>query len=110
MIFLVKVFTNADKAHAAKVLGGLGLEDCFEGVICFETLNPSNKDNIVSSFDNSNYDNGNYHKSPNAQLPKTPVICKPFEEAFQQVFKLANISPQKTVRHLLMFFVFHNFS
>ncbi|XP_059627005.1 uncharacterized protein LOC132269776 [Cornus florida] len=33
------VFSNADKAHVAKVLGKLGLEDCFEGVICFGTLN-----------------------------------------------------------------------
>nr|XP_019709969.1 uncharacterized protein C24B11.05-like [Elaeis guineensis] len=34
------IFTNADKVHAAKVLSKLGLEDCFEGIICFETLNP----------------------------------------------------------------------
>ncbi|GLJ19344.1 hypothetical protein SUGI_0348510 [Cryptomeria japonica] len=33
------VFTNSDKVHAAKTLSRLGLEDCFEGVICFETLN-----------------------------------------------------------------------
>ncbi|PNT76934.1 hypothetical protein BRADI_1g55864v3 [Brachypodium distachyon] len=34
------IFTNSDKVHAEEVLGRLGLEDCFEGVICFETLNP----------------------------------------------------------------------
>ncbi|RVW57092.1 Uncharacterized protein C24B11.05 [Vitis vinifera] len=40
------VFTNADKGHAARVLNRLGLEDCFEGVICFETLNPINKSSV----------------------------------------------------------------
>ncbi|RVX01574.1 Uncharacterized protein C24B11.05 [Vitis vinifera] len=34
------IFTNADREHAAQVLNRLGLEGCFEGVICFETLNP----------------------------------------------------------------------
>lgn len=43
------IFTNSDKVHATKTLSRLGLEDCFEGVICFETLNPSQQ--IV---DNSN--------------------------------------------------------
>nr|GLL36982.1 suppressor of disruption of TFIIS [Ipomoea trifida] len=37
------IFTNADKVHAIKVLRILGLEDCFEGIICFETLNPTYK-------------------------------------------------------------------
>jgi len=43
------IFTNSDKVHATKTLSRLGLEDCFEGVICFETLNPPQQ--IV---DNSN--------------------------------------------------------
>ncbi|KAG6477573.1 hypothetical protein ZIOFF_066840 [Zingiber officinale] len=34
------VFTNADKAHALKGQKKLGLEDCFEGIIYFEMLNP----------------------------------------------------------------------
>ncbi|CAL1399094.1 unnamed protein product [Linum trigynum] len=37
------IFTNADKVHALKALSRLGLEDCFEGIICFETLNPTHK-------------------------------------------------------------------
>lgn len=32
---LNQIFTNADKAHAAQVLSRLGLEGCFEAVICF---------------------------------------------------------------------------
>ncbi|CAI0471835.1 unnamed protein product [Linum tenue] len=38
-----QIFTNADKVHALKALSRLGLEDCFEGIICFETLNPTHK-------------------------------------------------------------------
>lgn len=32
------------------------------------------------------------------ELPKTPVVCKPSEGAFEQVFKMTNINPHKTVR------------
>ncbi|KAF2311866.1 hypothetical protein GH714_027048 [Hevea brasiliensis] len=37
--------------------------------------------------------------APNAgiALPKSPVVCKPFETAFDQVFKIANINPQRTL-------------
>lgn len=34
----------------------------------------------------------------NVEVPKTPVVCKPFEAAFEQAFKTANIDPQRTVR------------
>lgn len=36
-----QIFSNGNAAHVAKVLGKLGLEDCFEDIICFETLNPT---------------------------------------------------------------------
>jgi putative hydrolase of the HAD superfamily len=35
-----QIFTNGDMVHAVRALERLGLEDCFEGIICFETLNP----------------------------------------------------------------------
>nr|CAD1833688.1 unnamed protein product [Ananas comosus var. bracteatus] len=35
------IFTNGDKVHVSKALKRLGLEDCFEGIICFEILNPT---------------------------------------------------------------------
>lgn len=41
-IWLLQVFTNSDKAHAEEALCRLGLQGCFDGVICFETLNPCN--------------------------------------------------------------------
>ncbi|KAI7726022.1 hypothetical protein M8C21_033452 [Ambrosia artemisiifolia] len=32
-----------------------------------------------------------------SELPESPIVCKPFENAFQQAFKLANINPRKTL-------------
>ncbi|OMO62032.1 HAD-superfamily hydrolase, subfamily IA, variant 3 [Corchorus capsularis] len=98
------IFTNADKNHALRVLKRLGLEDCFEGIICFETLNPTYKDQ--SSADGSTviskteiFDISNYSASPDSEhgLPSTPVICKPFQKAYEQVFEIANINPHKTL-------------
>lgn len=39
-----QIFSNGNEAHVAKVLSRLGLEDCFDDIICFETLNPIHKD------------------------------------------------------------------
>ncbi|KAK9699110.1 hypothetical protein RND81_08G153300 [Saponaria officinalis] len=68
------IFTNSDRAHVVRALKKLGLEDCFEGVICFETLNPS--DDPIS---------------------KTRILCKPPVEAFEAVVKIANLDPKKTI-------------
>uniref|UniRef100_A0A6N2L775 Uncharacterized protein n=1 Tax=Salix viminalis TaxID=40686 RepID=A0A6N2L775_SALVM len=104
------IFSNADKAHVAKVLSRLGLEDCFDGVICFETLNPCNYEGISSSDENGvrrpSYTSRRQildiieHPCQSDSVPvlqETPVVCKPFEDAFEQAFKLANINPRKTV-------------
>ncbi|KAJ6691794.1 HALOACID DEHALOGENASE-LIKE HYDROLASE [Salix purpurea] len=104
------IFSNADKAHVAKVLSRLGLEDCFDGVICFETLNPCNYEGINSSDENGvrrpSYTSRRQildiieHPCQSDSVPvlqETPVVCKPFEDAFEQAFKLANINPRKTV-------------
>lgn len=98
------IFTNADKAHAAKALARLGLEDCFERIICFETLNPvdTSKTKTGESTTTSSveiFDISNYIANPDSgfELPKTPIICKPSEGSFEKVFKIANINPQKTL-------------
>ncbi|PNX73000.1 haloacid dehalogenase-like hydrolase, partial [Trifolium pratense] len=65
------IFTNADHAHAVEVLSRLGLEDCFEGIICFETLNPLNS----------------YRQ----------ILCKPSVEAFEAAIRIANVDPKKTI-------------
>ncbi|PKA56409.1 hypothetical protein AXF42_Ash014912 [Apostasia shenzhenica] len=96
------IFTNADKVHATKVLRKLGLEDCFEGIICFETLNPP-EENSSSDQPDSNTNNifdiiDHFSRSdPNTELPMTPVLCKPSEYATTRALQLAKINPQRTV-------------
>lgn len=68
------VFTNSDKGHVARVLNKLGLEDCFEGIICFETLNS--------------------HDDP---MSKSRILCKPSVEAFEAAIRIANLDPNKTI-------------
>ncbi|KAL1321445.1 hypothetical protein HN51_066261 [Arachis hypogaea] len=121
------IFTNADKVHAVKALNRLGLEDCFEGIICFETLNPIHKSNVsdddddendidfigssrrnINQTENNNNGGGSSSKifdiiahfaqmNPSSNLPKTPIICKPSENAIQLALKIANLDPQRTL-------------
>ncbi|KAK2360774.1 hypothetical protein P8452_64680 [Trifolium repens] len=114
------IFTNADKVHAIKALSRLGLEDCFEGIICFETLNPIHKNTVSDDEDDiefvgssktnhttsptsaSNFQIfdiiGHFAKpNPSEVLPKTPIICKPSEYAIELALKIANLDPQKTL-------------
>ncbi|KAG8374339.1 hypothetical protein BUALT_Bualt11G0121400 [Buddleja alternifolia] len=108
------IFTNADRVHAIKALRRLGLEDCFEGIICFETLNPTHKstasddeDDIEflgstqsSTASNEIFDIIRYFSDPNigsSGLPKTPIVCKPLEYAIEKALKIANINPHSTL-------------
>uniref|UniRef100_A0A6V7QTY6 Suppressor of disruption of TFIIS n=1 Tax=Ananas comosus var. bracteatus TaxID=296719 RepID=A0A6V7QTY6_ANACO len=92
------IFTNGDKIHAAKALKRLGLEDCFEGIICFETLNPPSSSS-ESETDGRIFDIVGHLSRPNegVELPKTPILCKPYVEAMDQALKIANIDPQRTI-------------
>lgn len=107
-----------------KALSRLGLEDCFEGIICFETLNPIHKNinvtededeifetiNTLSPTTSNSINNNNgseifdiiaHFAQPNADtsvLPKTPIICKPQENAIKLALDIANLNPQRTVR------------
>jgi len=83
------IFTNGDRVHAAKVLKKLGLEDCFEGIICFETLNSPSQ--ITEK--NSDCD----MPIVNSTIPKAPVICKPSKDAIEQALRLANTDPRRTI-------------
>lgn len=73
-----QIFTNGDKAHAIRVLSKLGLGDCFEGIICFETLNPSLEDNAT-------------------------ILCKPSLKAMEAAIQIANLDPNKTVSTHIFF-------
>lgn len=103
-----QIFTNADKAHASRVLNRLGLEDCFDGIICFETINTPDQpatspnsncpdENDVSADKAAVIDDPSEVSGTMSALPMTPVVCKPFEDAYKQVFKIAGINPRRTV-------------
>lgn len=68
------IFTNSDKAHAAKALRKLGLEECFEGVICFETLNDVRQSKSSAR-----------------------ILCKPNLDAMEAAIQIAKIDPKKTI-------------
>nr|XP_043622543.1 uncharacterized protein C24B11.05-like [Erigeron canadensis] len=91
------IFSNANEAHVAEVLGRLGLEDCFDDVICFETLNPKGQDIDDDNDATKSSVIGDANNEPVAVLPKTPIVCKPFENAFQQAFLIAEINPEKSL-------------
>ena len=120
LISFLQIFTNADKAHAAKALSRLGLEDCFEGIICFETLNPPidpNKKNDKKSggsppenaidhgfFSGSDTETGDVTGCDGAsdEEPKIRILCKPSVGAMKAAVKIANADPKKTVRYALV--------
>ncbi|KAH6824829.1 Haloacid dehalogenase-like hydrolase superfamily protein [Perilla frutescens var. hirtella] len=112
------IFTNADNNHAVKVLRKLGLEDCFESIICFESLNPVHR--CIASDDEDDL----VFLGPNALpaaapkradhifdiaahfsrtdsgpsgLPKSPIVCKPSESAIEIALQIANIDPFRTL-------------
>ncbi|KAJ0979522.1 hypothetical protein J5N97_014996 [Dioscorea zingiberensis] len=96
------IFTNADKMHASRVLNRLGLEGCFEGIVCFETLNESisepSSDGTIGRrskvFDILEHYS---HPDPCVELPKTPILCKPSVDAMRHALEIAHINPQRTI-------------
>lgn len=81
-ISYVQIFTNSDKTHACKVLKRLGLEDCFEDVICFESLNMAYP----------------FNQQTDECKPNTsPVFIKPSIEAMKRALTIANADPPRTV-------------
>ncbi|KAL6657533.1 hypothetical protein ACP70R_005313 [Stipagrostis hirtigluma subsp. patula] len=69
------IFTNSDKAHAGTVLKKLGVEDCFDGIIYFETLNPSTERDVHGRG----------------------ILCKPSLESMEAAIKIAKLDPKRTV-------------
>ena len=80
LVFVFQVFTNSDRIHALRALDRLGIRDCFEQIICFETINPN---------------------LPNATRPdEFPVVLKPSLDAFKIALDVANVDPRRTVRQI----------
>ncbi|KAF9673927.1 hypothetical protein SADUNF_Sadunf10G0074700 [Salix dunnii] len=71
------IFTNSDRSHAIMALKRLGIEDCFEQIICFETMNP----NLSKST------------SPDA----FPVLLKPSVDAMKVALRVADVDPRRTL-------------
>ncbi|KAL4386706.1 hypothetical protein GQ457_09G018270 [Hibiscus cannabinus] len=71
------IFTNSDRVHAMKVMKRLGIEDCFDQIICFETLNP----NLSKS------------KRPD----EFPVLLKPSTEAMKIALHASRVDPTRTL-------------
>lgn len=100
-----QIFTNADKAHADQVLRKLGLEGCFEGIICFETLNPplQQNDNMDTVSAEGEAEIGVIDGiANNGFRPKSRVLCKPSVEAIEAAIRIANVDPKKTVKPALI--------
>ncbi|KAK4587246.1 hypothetical protein RGQ29_024095 [Quercus rubra] len=71
------IFTNSDRTHAVKVLDRLGLRDCFEQILCFETMNPN---------------------LPNSTRPdEFPVLLKPSMDAMKIALDVADVDPRRTL-------------
>ncbi|KAI3469560.1 hypothetical protein Pfo_026223 [Paulownia fortunei] len=71
------IFTNSDRIHAMKALDRLGIRDCFEKIICFETMN------------------SNLSKS--TRPDEFPVVLKPSMEAMKIAIDVAEVDPRRTL-------------
>lgn len=94
------IFTNSDRAHTVRALKRLGLQDCFEDIICFESLNkpcPLQPWDMAGTeiFDIAGHlalSGGRIGK-----LPKTPVLCKPSIDAMQAALRIFDVNPSTAV-------------
>ncbi|XP_059431090.1 uncharacterized protein LOC132164573 [Corylus avellana] len=71
------IFTNSDRNHAVKALDRLGLKDCFEQIICFETMNPN--------------------LSRSTRPDEFPVLLKPSMDAMKIALDVADVDPRRTL-------------
>ncbi|XP_059294302.1 uncharacterized protein LOC132047299 isoform X2 [Lycium ferocissimum] len=71
------VFTNSDRIHAIKALERLGIKDCFEQIICFETMN--------------------FNLSKATRPEEIPVILKPSMKAMNIAIEAAQVDPCRTL-------------
>ncbi|KAF6167286.1 hypothetical protein GIB67_043147 [Kingdonia uniflora] len=71
------IFTNSDRVHAIKVLERLGLRDCFDQIICFETINPN--------------------LSKPCRPDEFPVVLKPSMDAITIAIDVADVDPRCTL-------------
>lgn len=73
------IFTNSDRVHAMKALSLLGIDDCFEQIICFETMNP------------------NLFNKKSSSPQEFPVVLKPSLDAINIAIDVAEVDPSRTL-------------
>ncbi|CAK7327028.1 unnamed protein product [Dovyalis caffra] len=71
------IFTNSDRNHAIMSLKRLGIEDCFDQIICFETMNP------------------NLSKSTTPY--EFPILLKPSMDAMKIALRVADVDPLRSL-------------
>ena len=98
------------------MLSRLGLEDCFEGVICFETLNPPPPEAPSADHANGTPDDDNDSAGESSETTisgdaindetksktifntaKQQILCKPSLTSMLAAIRIANVDPNKTV-------------
>lgn len=69
------IFTNADRKHAEICLKLMGLEDLFEGIVCFESIMAdAQREGVLT--------------------PEKPVCCKPHKEAYELAMAAAGVDAE----------------
>ncbi|KAF5736859.1 putative phosphatase family protein [Tripterygium wilfordii] len=71
------IFTNSDRNHAIRALERLGLGDCFDQIICFETMNTN--------------------LSKSTRPDEFPVLLKPSMDAMRIAIRVAAVDPHRTL-------------
>ncbi|WOL17601.1 hypothetical protein Cni_G26394 [Canna indica] len=81
------LFTNSDRQHARRALQRLGIdEECFERIICFETMNP----HLFNSEEGDDDE-----RLPSQAVRPHEVILKPSPAAMETAAWLAGFAPHR---------------
>lgn len=98
---LSHIFTNNNKDHTMRILERLGMKDCFDGIICFETQNKSCKSRPWDKVATPQIFDITRHLARSGgkvdMLPKTPVQCKPNFQAMKTALDMFSVDPSKAV-------------
>lgn len=73
------ILTNADAKHAAACLTRLGIEDCFQGMFCFDNVQELGRSHGLCG------------------TPDTPVLCKPNKRTYELVLEQLGAKPEDVV-------------
>ncbi|XP_002967383.2 uncharacterized protein C24B11.05 isoform X2 [Selaginella moellendorffii] len=104
------VFTNADKNHASKALHRMGLEDCFDTVICFETIMGHEGTDMIKKATGKDKRVGRQSLKmvesstsvavvckPEANNTVAAIICKPSPEAMKRAVEIINVDAKRAL-------------